>query len=473
MYLSENRPMNIKALVGCLLILLMGCQSKQSKRQTSKDFLMGQDLDYSALTHKTHYEAILNEPQPNTQQQLSMLKSAMAHHEWASLSSITQHDEFQHQPLAHQARIIAALQDKKPRLALSLLNNSPAHLNDSFVLLAKAWIKYLTKDPTLLKTLDSLYDIPAHQQRLSHEQLTHFIWLYLQLSMPPNEPIPDSERIIGWQSLQKIVNQSRSDYYQNIQQIPKAILEWQRQHSHHPAQTLIKSLENPELTHNGTAILLPKKHTFDPIPKAIEEGMLSAQFHNQNPHENLSFHTANLLNENIESLSQTPYTRLIGPLTKAHITEYLQSIPLSKEPILILNYLPNVTHPTLKQFSLSPLFETTQLAQHLSTQGLNNILLISQDHDTYHQFTEHLKSEAQHLQLHIIPVIVTSDQKQTLTTSIAQALEINHSQKRFESLKQQLPTETLNFEPVIRNDIDCIVIAGTTQLTRGIINLLR
>ena len=186
----------------------------------------------------------------------------------------------------------------------------------------------------------------------------------------------------GWLALTYLFKQNSPKYAR----FNSALAQWKQSYPNHPAhgyflnQQLTKkpSKKSKSLAYT-VAVLLPESGAYQQAGAAIRAGFVTAYQHSRDKYQpNFQFYDTESLA--IAQLYQQAVNEgaelIIGPLNKKHLRTLLATTQLTV-PVLALNYLPELSHKNLYQFSLSPLDDTEQSTAQAKADGYYNALILT------------------------------------------------------------------------------------------------
>ncbi len=273
----------------------------------------------------------------------------------------------------------------------------------------------------------------------------------------------------------------------NPQQRSDSLRLWQERFPDHPAnREFIASLYDPNTPIdadfdrgpiNQVAVLLPIS---DPrtarVAAAIRDGMVAAHQADTDPSApTLRFYD---IGEN-PGYVRTAYTAaladgadaVIGPLRKEAVAAVVtqRSIPV---PTITLNtvdtgLLQGDNSSNVIQFGLAPEDEARAAASRAIALSLRNAVVLQADDSRGDRETRAFQDAMFNYGGDVVHVAVLPSDKYDYSAEIRDALRITQSDQRFRSLSNAIG-EKLFFEPSIRNDVDVIFLAVSSEQARSL-----
>lgn len=356
-------------------------------------------------------------------------------------------------------------------LYTSLLLHSDTALQDQFISvplqqLARAYTAHIQGNNTQsLIYLDDFIQSLNTQPDLQNNAL-HLFWHQLQTT--PNNlehltPTQETPSLLGWRSL--IATAKEALQQKNAQ----ALLTWKLENPNHIAGHLIISYPNFSNTQESLTVAFPRDSSTN-YTNTITHGIID-QYWSQKAQVPLSFSTYDIDNPSL-LLKQIENSSVIGPMSYAGVKQLNRTSP--QNSMLALNYLPEITnHPNLRQWSLSPLLEISQVKQHMQNQGLTRTLILYENKTLYINLSEAFSKTYQPTTTESFSFSIdTSPQAQPLTRQLKDVLGIERSEQRYKQLQAILPTKLI-FSPSPRKDIDSVFIAASPQTFKRLVPIIR
>lgn len=227
------------------------------------------------------------------------------------------------------------------------------------------------------------------------------------------------------------------------------------------AEHLLPELQN-KLKHPATikniAVLLPFSGDYANISLQIRNGLLKNHFANQSDLK-IRFYDSSDLSE----LKQTYLTAIhqgaewvIGPLRKEAIETLAE---LKPENLLALN---QINDPNIKQFNFKSESEATQITHKLQYHDFKRIGILTSTASSDTNLAQHImynwiQTEGNHAVLKTYPT-----QRPNLRNALGSVINEPESEARKNNLKW-LFKEKIHFAPRLRQDLDAIVLLGSTE----------
>lgn len=277
--------------------------------------------------------------------------------------------------------------------------------------------------------------------------------------------------VTPWLTLTSIAN----NYGHEASEFSRHLTQWQTRNGTHPASVIAQQLlQEQSIAENNLnegspaepeviAVILPLSGKQVKAGQVAQEGILAAYQNNQAL--TLKFIDANQLDFTTlaDDLSQMKATRVIGPLLKQNVEQFLaQSIQL---PTLLLN-IPNQTQLQEYQIAISmrPEDEAIQAAAQLSDKRYNKPLILSHNDGVSQRIAQTFASQWQSITGETIESM-TYSQGKDMQTQLKASLGVDASQKRIADLRLRLD-QIIKIEERNRRDIDMIYIVGNNSQTR-------
>lgn len=263
-----------------------------------------------------------------------------------------------------------------------------------------------------------------------------------------------------------------------------ALRRWQERFPTHPAnQQFIANLYNPDEPgfvefNNGPirqiAVLLPIS---DPrtaqVAAAIRDGMIAAHQSDTRPElPTLRFYdigtNPGYVRTAYEAAVADGADAIVGPLRKEAVAAVVtqRQIPL---PTITLNTVDSgiVQGENIIQFGLAPEDEAHSAASRAIALSLRNAVVLQADDSRGDRETRAFQETMFRYGGDVVHVAVLPADKYDYSEEIKNALQITQSDQRFRSLSNAIG-EKLFFEPSIRNDVDVIFLAVSSEQARSI-----
>lgn len=268
----------------------------------------------------------------------------------------------------------------------------------------------------------------------------------------------------GWLSFNLITKT------QNSNSLIEQIAQWQNTYPDHPAQKLIAKphwVEKPK----KIALWLPLSGKLKNQGKAIRNGFFAAFYQTKAVyHPEIIVSDTN--NQSMSALYQQAIQQqadlIVGPLLKKNIIQLFDSGKIAL-PVLALNNIAD-SENNLYQFGLSPDTEAREVADHIISKGLQQVLIIAPQNNwgkriagQFEQryvssgglITDRLNYKANHL-----------------SYQLSHLLNISQSKKRINEIKTILGTKP-RYKLRRRKDFDAIFLVANPATARQIMPLLR
>ncbi|NOY66416.1 MAG: ABC transporter substrate-binding protein [Gammaproteobacteria bacterium] len=317
------------------------------------------------------------------------------------------------------------------------------------------------------------------QSRLNHEQIWQSLRQLTPLALKQLNLAPPPDILGGWMELARISISSILDPATFETDLAK----WQATYPDHPARQWImaqllnryQTIKRPE----KLALILPFSGKLAKPAIAIRDGFLAAHYQNQSnlARTEIKIYDSSKQSQTIEQIYQQAVTDgaefIIGPLDKQQVTQ-LANITDIKIPVLTLNQtdtLPSVTG-NFFQFGLIPEDEARQIAERASLEGLIRATVITPKGAWGDRLANAFKQRFEELGGTVLEISHYNFNNPDLSGPIKRMLNLDESQRRYNRLKNALPTE-IKFEPRRRQDIDFIFMAAFPKQARLIVPQLR
>ena len=260
----------------------------------------------------------------------------------------------------------------------------------------------------------------------------------------------------------------------------QAISNWATLWEAHPARTLppsaLSGLSKQSYSANKIAVLLPLEGKFAKAAAAIKEGILMAQFRQQQPGKpspELLFLNSEVINTPIQLqaiLSEQQIDLVIGPLSKDYVTTLASDGHIST-PILALNYADDQNREGFYQFGLSTDDEAKQIAAQAWNDGIRNAAILTPKSKWGEKvetaFREHFSALGGN--------IVTAHNfgaTEDFSADIGTFLGTDISKQRYKKVRQAIYTRKIEFEEHRRQDIDAIILTALPNDARQLTPIL-
>lgn len=257
---------------------------------------------------------------------------------------------------------------------------------------------------------------------------------------------------------------------QNSHSLIQGISQWQNTYPNHPAQKLIATPHwagKPQ----KIALWLPLSGKLKNQGEAIRNGFLSAFYQTKavyHPEIIVSDTNNQGISELYRQAVQQQADLIIGPLLKSNITQLFNNEKPSI-PVLALNNIPE-SQNNLYQFGLSPDTEAREVAKHVISQGLRQILIITPQNS----WGERIAGQFEQDYLSSGGMITDrlNYRKDHLSYQLSRLLHISQSKNRVNEVEKTLGSK-LRYTLRRREDFDAIFLVADPDTARQIVPLLR
>jgi len=262
---------------------------------------------------------------------------------------------------------------------------------------------------------------------------------------------------------------------------------WQSRFPKHPANgPFVAGLLDPDSTFQGfeidgesidqIAVLLPLSGgNTATAAAAIRDGLVAAYQHSRDSQSVpvLRFYD---IGENT-AYARTAYKNaiadgakaVIGPLRKQAVAAIVtqRQIPV---PTITLNNIDSsgrIAAPNIVQFGLAPEDEARSAASRAIALSYRNAIILQTDDSRGDREARAFQETMFSYGGDVVHIAVLPTDEYDYSEQIREALEINSSDQRFRSLSNTIG-QKLFFEPAIRNDVDVIFLALTSEQARSV-----
>jgi uncharacterized protein len=286
----------------------------------------------------------------------------------------------------------------------------------------------------------------------------------LQLLQPP----PPSN-MVGWMELARVVKQQITP----PAELATALAAWRERFPDHPAlQAYFTSLlEQQGLTGSDhIAILLPRSGPYVNVAAAVRDGFMAAWYQQPPSHRpTLRFYDSSESGDTLRTYQQAVLQgaqRVVGPLDKDAVSMLMQMESLP-QPVLALNQIDSegTTLPNLYQFGLAPEDEAEQVAERAWLEGHQRALILIPAGDWGDRLAESFRQRWLALGGQVLETQRYNASENDFSTPIRLLLNINESEARTVALERLLGRQ-LESEARRRADADFIFLAARPQQGR-------
>lgn len=256
---------------------------------------------------------------------------------------------------------------------------------------------------------------------------------------------------------------------------------WRSRYANHPAPIVAQggvanALPANELnsgqhsiTAGQIALLLPLTGQFSEIGAAIKKGFVAARFADGGTTTVKLYDTQSNTNHAIEQYQLAAAegaSLIIGPLNKTAVTNLAVSNHISV-PTLSLNYVGDEMpgHANLYQFGLLPEDEARDAAYFAANEKYNKALILTSDDVIGQRLSNAFTNTFTATGGQVLGAETIADEAYDYSQQLTKLLAINSSNARKRRLEQLLDTK-IEFEPAIRQDIDVIFMAVSSEHAR-------
>ncbi len=480
----------IALILTLLLLVIQGCTTLQSDKQTASELPDGVRENVDLLLDNESYEAAAallqtladQYPSPLRDQLLleaaeTWLKARRLEETLALLERMQPPSEdadfaFRLRMLRTQIAILRGDIDQ----ALDLMEPSPG--SDAPVALRERYHRNMAEIFRLsgnllesgreLNVLDQLLaddeDARLKVQELLVQTLASMTDTALQLLQPP----PPSN-LGGWMELARVVKQ------QIVQpaELASALAAWRESFPEHPAlQAYLTSLlEQQGLTSSDhIAILLPRNGPYVNVAAAVRDGFMAAWYQQPPTHRpKLRFYDSGKLEDTLHTYQQAVLQgaqRVVGPLNKDAVSMLMQMESLP-QPVLALNQIEDedANPPNLYQFGLAPEDEAEQVAERAWLEGHHRALILTPAGNWGDRIAESFRQRWLTLGGQVLETQRYNASENDFSTPIRLLLNINESEARTVALERLLGRQ-LESEARRRADADFIFLAARPKQGR-------
>lgn len=268
----------------------------------------------------------------------------------------------------------------------------------------------------------------------------------------------------GWQQLLFFAHK----FGDQQQTFNRYLRQWQRSFPSHPAQNVVIALQNQlddELVMiDNVAVILPLSGKQSMAGKSAQQGILAA--FNNDPQITLHFIDSSQLDMTRlpETLTSLAIDRVIGPLLKPKVSEYVKQTDLQL-PTILLNIPVNEQVPDhCVALSMLPEDEAVQAASILSNRNYQQPIVFSHQDQVSQRMASAFLAQWQKI-TNQTPEIFYFDRQEDIQQQLKRSLDVNFSENRIKDLQirvePSLETETRN-----RRDLDMVYLIGNSRETR-------
>jgi uncharacterized protein len=316
--------------------------------------------------------------------------------------------------------------------------------------------------------------LPSGDQRLNHDRIWQALATIPNTQLQTLAAAATDPEIRGWYDLAFVARSYSSDMDRQLLELQR----WRSSWPTHPAATVLPpqmellatlARERPR----QVALLLPLGSNAGIV---VRDAFMSAYFNLQELGGQVPliklYDTTTV--DDIRPLHlqarQEGAQVIIGPLSKAHISQLQSGIELGV-PTLALNNVEGqgISSPLLYQFALSPEDEARQLAERAWQQGLRYVAIIGPNEEGTNDVFFRKRQSFQQAWERLGGTVVALDHyRENYTDSISSMLLLNESSARAKHLEQLLGRPLIT-EQRRRQDIDFILLLGSPTAARQIV----
>lgn len=268
--------------------------------------------------------------------------------------------------------------------------------------------------------------------------------------------------------------------------LDNALAQWRQQYPQMPdAEPIIKALvaqwQAMQVYPSKVAVLLPLSGRFEPVARAILDGILTAYYrHRQRNggHEvHLRIYDTAAHPDQIVSLYaravQAGAQYVIGPLDRDTVTRLATSGQLTV-PTLALNHAADGTPipQQLYQFGLLPESESAQAAERASLDGRRRAIVLVPDSGWGQRVASAFADRFQQLGGEVLAIGRYDPSASDFSPAIVNTLNIDYSNARRRAVSATIG-RSVDFEARRRQDVDMIFIAGDPRQARLLMPQIR
>ena len=309
----------------------------------------------------------------------------------------------------------------------------------------------------------------------AREQNHRAIWAALS-AMPEVElakATSDDAVTRGWLDLARTMRRGQT----SIDRLQESVLDWGTQYPEHPvSNAFINTIIDLYLTNRQAsarlAVMLPMHGDFAAAARAIENGLLSAYFDDENSRPHIRFYDTSAPQTSFDVLYQQALSEgaqiIIGPLDKTLINRLAQSPGLAI-PVLSMNYTENPLSyaDNLYQFGLLPEDEARQAAELAIRQDRHRAAVLAPASAWGRRLQDAFVERFTQLGGKVVSVQQYDAGADDYSAPIRKLFDIDQSVQRRRDLQRLLDMK-LAFTPYRRQDVDMIFLAATSRSARGI-----
>lgn len=365
-----------------------------------------------------------------------------------------------------------ALNQPNPALDWLEANNNIATNNPELLRLQSQAYNDVLQPIAAAKTLSQLLTISTNEEDAF--QYSDQIWD--TLIKIPNSRLEaafateaENSNFGGWLSLTLLAKDSTI----TLAQTKRKVMFWQSAWPKHSANTTppsgllqLISITAPE----KVAVLIPLSGRLRSAGDSIRDGIISAHLgHKENLNTELQFFDTNK-NNDISQLYQQAIaegaTAVIGPLTKTNLEQLEQYANIDVQT-LALNFTDNtLNNSNLSKLGLSANDDALLASKQALSAGLDRALVIQSSKNwSVRAANSFVDNWEQHEAS--VAIRTTFTDNATMSNTIKNALNLQHSEKRTKYLQDVLG-ELVESDPYRRKDIDIVFIATNSQEARSL-----
>jgi len=283
----------------------------------------------------------------------------------------------------------------------------------------------------------------------------------------------------GWLDLARIMRTAQTD----IRDLQAAVLNWGTRYPQHPVSnsfidTMLNEYIQAHATAGGIAVLLPLSGKLKTASEAIENGFISAYYHDVNlgltgdAESTIRFYDSGEADANFMQVYQQALLdgarTVVGSLDKS-VANRLSLQSELEVPVLTLNYAetPLSNASNLYQFGLLPEDEARQVAELATRQHKLRAAILVPNSEWGQRIANAFSQRYHELGGEVLVSQLYSADKDDYSWPIRRMFNINESDDRRNSIENLLGTE-VKFVPRRRQDIDMIFLAATPRAARSI-----
>ena len=393
--------------------------------------------------------------------------------------------------LQQRRRILIAkshLYSSDPEQALATLPDpaeieSPLHKARVFETRAQSYRALQNPDNELIARIDlenQLVDVQIVDK--SHIQIWQLLTIQPLSTLRSLTTNVRGDTYQGWIELALVNAESGT----NAQQRRDNLKQWQTRFSEHPANArFIANLYAPGqfdpisvdgLQISQIAVLLPlSSSATETVSAAIRDGIIAAyqSASDQQNNPTLRFYDVGENPAYVRTAYQNAIAdgadAVIGPLRKQAVAAIVtqRRVPVPTITLNTVDTFGSGTASNVIQFGLAPEDEARSAASRAIALSLNNAIILQADDSRGDREARAFQDELYRYGGDVVHIEVLAKDQYDYSEQIRNALLITQSDQRFHTLSSNIG-KRLFFEPAIRNDVDVIFLAVTSEQARSV-----